>query len=748
MAKKNPAVAEVTEGIGVDKDATPDQAMLDEAAKSGAAAQAAAVDATTPEIDPEAQAPVVTEVVSAEGDAVPEAEHLGTPAPDGTEYLPAGERERLPAGAGVESKLHPIPSAPTARETKKAAKEAAAAARAARKTQSPSLKRLGPLGEKLPGAEHIIIYKRDDKGKKHAIETYDANDLSDSQGVAEFIITHLKKKYGDGDYPIVGVNAHGVEFDAGTIRVLNPEPEPELKQEMSPLVVLNQWLAKDAERREREVADLRSAIGRQPQVKDPIDTVEKVMGLQEKFGGPAKKENEGTMAALITSMSSQNQTMMKMMLEQQTRSSEQLLTILTSLRSNGPDPIMATLVAGLLEDRKSGKGDPLPPMPTPKDPVEELKTLAEVMVLLRPPESKGDGEFTKYLLMKAEKDAISPKEMIELIRGERGTDDFKRSFDNLGLMLTAMKTLKDHTGEGGGAGAGFWEALTQLAGNRDFAGAVSNAIRAKTAGAAGAAGPALPGQQHQILTAGAQEQQVVGQLQQRLEAVRARRVAIAEELAAEEEALDQDIAQMPNAHAPRVVPQPAETPPQAPAPAAAPVPAAVHVPPAAAAHAGVPVATPEQEAAVQRVAKRTGGRMPQLPSGIADHINALLEAPEEADLVERTIRMLFYLGDLEDWKVFSDTVMGLIREGDKENAFAFLSEFFNGLQDIGLVSPNLVVSVIQAFDTHFEMIVGMAQEAAANENAEAEEEEEFEDGEPEELPDEVDSEPEEPEPEQ
>lgn len=722
---KNPAVAEVAEGIGVDPDATPEEAALEEAAQAGAAAQAQAVDATTPPIDPETQAPTVTEVGG-----------TGEPPMAGdTPDQPVGGRQRLPQQPStVEQNLRNIPSTPTRRQTKKEAKEARATARDAKKTDSPGLKSLGGLGKKLPGAEHVKIYKRDDKGKLFMIDVYDANDLSQSQDVEDFVTAWLKPKFGPGEYPIVGVNARGEEFDAGSVRVMAPQQKPTPKPGITAMDVLNDWLMKDAERRERELAELRVTLAAKPQEKDPFETLGKALDLQKRVSGEASRENEGTMAALIASMSEQNQVMIRMMMEQQNKSSEQLLTILTALQgSKGPDPIMATLVAGLLEDRKKGGGDPLPPMPQPKDPAEELKTLAEVMVLLRPPEKEGDNEMLKYLLAKAEKESISPKEMIELVRGERGTDDFKRSFDNLGLMLTAMRTLKEHTGEAGAGASGFWDALAQLASNRDFAGSIASAIRAKSNAQLPGRHPvqALPGRQHPALTAGVQDQQAIQQMEERLRAIRAKRVAIAQELAAEEAALDQEIAQIPEPHQPRVRPDSRYTPHQPPvvtspsgqvSPAVPGAPTAVQVPPLAQVQPGAPVATPEQEAAVARAVQRTG-RYPQLPPEIANHVNALLEAADEAECVERVVRMLFYLAELEDWADFANTVMVLIREGDKENVFAFLSEFFNGLRDLGFMDQVLMDNVLKAFNNHFEMVVNMSREAA-----EVEEEPEGEEG--------------------
>jgi len=505
--------------------------------------------------------------------------------------------------------------------------------------------------------------------------------------------------------------------------------------------MFSDFLQKDHERREREIAELRSLLTRRPQEKDPFDTLDRAVGLQEKLGGASKKEAEGTMAALITSMSAQTQGMLRMMMEQQNRSNEQLLTILTTMGGNkGSDPILATLVAGLLEDRKKGGDAPLPPPPPQKDPADELKTMAEIVNLLKPDNSKSD-EFMKYLLAKADKETITTKEMLELIRGERGTDDFKRSFDNLGLMLTAMKTLKEHT-DGGGPSSGFWDAMTSLVSNPSFSSAVGNAIRQRTAdrmGAGASTAGALPGsQQHRLMSAGVQAQQEVQTLEQRVRAVQAKREALLRELVNEEEALDQAIAQAPRQHRPGV----AQSSPQAPAGPVARAPSPkpqphpqtasvaeepefVHVPPTAVAHAGVPTATPEQEAAAGRAVQRLG-RVPQLPDNIGDMINALVLAADESELVEQTINMIFGLGAHNDWVPFADTVVGLIREGDKDNALAFLGEFFNTLAEMGLIDGQLAQNVNAAFDRHFQTIMQMAQEAADSEGEEGEEEEELE----------------------
>lgn len=712
-SSKNSAVNQKLNDLKVDPQASPQEAVTKEAA-------AQSMDITAPEVDPETTPPDMTQE---EKEAQRDQERLDNAAQTQGKLLPMSGKS-----SGVEQKLQGTPAVPSPRETKQDDKEKVKAARESKKGDSPSMKRLGAIGKKMPGAEKVRVAKRGEDGELYVIRTYDANDLAQSETLEEFINTWLKPKYGSGTYSLVGVNAYGQEFDGGHIRCMGPkDSKPEQKPQadvvpgVSAMDVLNDYLKQSVERQEREVQRIQQMLSHRPEEKDPIDTVEKVMGLQEKMGGSAKKENEATMAALISSMAAQSQTTMKLMMEQQAKSNEQLLTVLSS--NKGPDPLMAILIKGLLEEKSSGGGDKMPPPLPPEDPIEKMKAMSEIMKNMRS-EDTSSAKLMEYALAKIDKDSFGPKDMIELMKGGQGTDDFKKSFENLSLMLGAMRNLKEHTGEGG-ASSGFWDALSSLVSNRDFASSVGNAIRAKTQNRVLQAPPPsyptrqLPASQQQAPPALVGEARVMQAQEQYLTNLRAKRQALENEIAAERRAIDELAAQQPNPHAPRVR-EAQPVPPQPVPPQVEPVKQAQIEDPAIqpvdvhtsnpGLQQGPPAATPEQEQAVQRTVERVG-RFPQMPPEISNHVNVLLEAEDEAGVVEAIINMLFYLSSLDDWEEFADTVMGLIREGDKNNAIEFLSAFFNGLQQVGFIDQSLRDKVLNSFSNQFEVITSMAQEA-------------------------------------
>lgn len=661
----NPAVEEAAARIGVDPDADGDQAMLDKAAEDGGeadAARAAAdeMDAAAddlPQVDPQEDPPEVEE----EEEADPKT------------------REKL------ESKRRPAP-VPSPRQTKKE-KQEERQLKANSKPQSPSTRRLGELGKKLPGAEHVKVEKRNARGKLAYVGNYRMADLSQSQSMETFIAEYIKPHFGAGEYQLTGIDAMGREFDGGTVEVLDPfnnaDPLPQKDQSSGLVDVVKQMI------RDRN----------QPQASvDPIEQLQRLLTVKQSLDqeDDDKKATEGgTVAAMISAMGQQSQASMDMMMTL-------LTTMLPLMMKKDEDPVQALLLAKLLDDNDKGSSAPLPPPLPPANPMADVLPIVQVLAeVMKPQQSDGDGltgVLMQHILNSQTANTLGPKDMVELfesMRGERGTDDFKKTMDNMGFLMNAIQALRAQTEPVQG---GFMDSVGQLFSNRDFSSALAGAIRTKTEARAAAAGLPAP-QQHRALPAGGDEE---AHYVDRAQRARQQRIEIARAAAeAEESALAVERATDPLQHRPRPArPEPGT------APAAPPV---VTSPPVAA-------KPTDPEAAVERVKERTGGKLPSLPPDIGDHINNMIAAEDAGATVESVIDMLFYLGRLEgtEWKQFAETVLHLMHQNDPVRSVAFLSQFLEGLREIGLVNAELVKKVLDAVHEHFEDIVAHLQAGATS----------------------------------
>lgn len=668
----NPAVDAVTESIGVDPGASPDQAALDEAAQAGGEAEAA-----------------LAAVEQAEADAA--AAEAELPDVDPAEDPPEVEEPDPKAEAALAAKRRPAPVPPPRMSKKEKQEERQAKLHS--KPQSPSTRRLGELGKKLPGAEHVKVEKRNARGRLAYVGNYRMADLSNSQSMETFIAEYIKPHFGAGEYQLTGIDAHGREFDGGIVEVLEPfqnaDPLPQ-KDSNSGMVDLVKTMLRDR--------------GHVPQT-DPIEQLQKLLTVKQSLDAEdedKKAAEGGTLAAMIHAMGQQSSQSMQMMVSL-------LTTMLPMMMKKDEDPIQAILLAKLLDDKDSkGSNAPLPPPLPPPNPVADMLPLVQMLAEVMRPQQQDSGGLQEvlmqHILQTQNQNTLGPKEMIEMfesMRGERGTDDFKKSLDNMGFLMNAIQALRAQTEPVQG---GFMDSVGQLFANRDFASSLAGALRAKT----DARTRALPpGATHRALPAGGGDEEA--EIVRRTEEIRRQRIEIAEaNLRAEEAALAQERMADPLQHRPRPArPEPGSA-------AAAPPPI---TPPAP-----QPVETPVEqspEAAVERVKARTGGKLPTLPPDIGDHINALVEAPDPPATVEATVNMLFYLGGLEgtEWRQFAETVLHLIHQNDRVRSMAFLDQFLNGLHDIGLISVDLVKKVNDAVHEHFEQIVAHLRQPPGEQQA-------------------------------
>lgn len=570
---------------------------------------------------------------------------------------------------------------PPPRETKTQERRERTEKAQAKNMQTPSKKRFGILGEKIPGAEHIKIHKRMDNGDLSYVGEYDANALSQSQDIEGFCNRYIKPSYGPGEYQITGVDAAGRSFDGGKVTLINPLSTPDLPpatvSAANPLALVQQMLERDATRRDQEIRALMSDR------KDPIQMLKEMHELQRDMAPPMPqlKPSEGNSNRGNDATATMMAGMFQMM-----------GTVLSvALQPKSPDPIMMALLNSLINNR-----------PEAVDPTKQLQTLSEVVKNLGGGGGGGkDDRFVELLLAERMKpsDVLG---LIEKVKAERGTDGLKKSMEDIGIMLGAVNQLRAHTEPG--TASGFWEAVTAVLGNPALASAIGSRVKQVTQPQQqGSAHMALPAQQQTRALPPPSTDPVV--LKARELAMRKMRI---EELEIEkrEKALGLTPPQQQQAAQPA---QAAQT-----APAEAQEPQAAET-------------APEQPAAPTEPVNT-------LPPNIAEHINAYLQAKDEGDIVQTTIEMIFSLAEDEKWKPYSEVIVGFILQSDRAKFMQYMASFVVSLRTMGLLEDSLARKIVETLHNNFDTVVKTVQEQLAaqgdndeGEDADGEEEEEEED---------------------
>jgi hypothetical protein len=633
--KENPAVDAAMQGLdldAVDESASEDMKALDDDAMGTA---------SIPEIDP------VTE----------------PSAPD-PEPKPSKPMQQILQPAEV-------PPPKLSKDEERAIKEAE---RQARLNQSPSTKKLGAIGALLPGAERVRISKRRDSGQKAYIGEYGLKDLQGAGSIEAFINRYIKPTYGPGEYPIEGVTAHGGIIQCQPVFIMEPvtDPVPQPGGTDSALAdLLRQQLASMSEQHAREIASLRDSVNHTPPPQDPIDTMQKLYSFQQEINPPKPEDN--SLGAAMQAMAQMNQANMQMMMGL-------FGTVMQTLgQKPAMDPVLGTILAKLLEDKKGGDSMPMMPPPPPPNPAQNLRELAEVAAILKG-DSSNDNKLLEYLLAKADQDRMSPKDVLQLVsevKGERGTDDLKKSLENLGIMMNAVQTLRQNTEGGGG---GWADAMAALFQNPSLGRIASSMV----GGRGGAAAAALPED-----TSMQERARIIQEKRLRLEE---RRLALAE-------------AQIEEAE------RPGRTPHQP------------HVPPAPQQHRqvteGIPVTIERQATAAQTVRQtpqHTVGNLPQFPDGIVDHVNELLGAQDGPERIQSFLSILVFLNQHEEWKALAQTILHHIHDGDPNQALPFTRTFLESLRDIQLIDDETVTATVNAMAEHFEEVVAHVRQLVADSN--------------------------------
>jgi len=511
--------------------------------------------------------------------------------------------------------------------------------RAKQNKGTPSTKRMGALGAKLPGAEHAKIHKRGEGGHLSLIGTVREKDMTRSQDMEAFVHEFMAPSYGPGLYQVTGVDAVGREFDMGIVDIAIPiGPSAPIvappAQDQSALGIIMKMMEQQGNQR-------------QPQA-DPIDGLMKLHQLKQQMEPGAPQKDNSTVLALIAGVTQVATTVLGVMMQ-----------------PKGPDPIMALLLAKMLEEKPRRDSDMgmMPPPPPAIDATEQLKNLAAVVTSLRGPEkSSGNDELIAYLL----KDRMTPADVLNLVnqvKGERGTDDFKKSMENVGIMLNAAGQIRAQTEPG--AGSGFWDAITAMLGNKELAGSVVQTMRGRQQGGE----PQLPSQQ-QPRALGAPPPNDPLVIQARANAEKRLRLEAAE-LELREKRLSE-------------------------------VQATITPPPQ------VEAKQLEQDEAQSTEAAPK--ERPKLPDNMGDFINAYLEAKTDEEYVEISVEMILSLGEHEDWKPYAEVILSFIANSDRARFLNYMASFLTAMRTVGLMQDELAHKVMKALAGNFPTLVEVVQQ--------------------------------------
>jgi len=588
----------------------------------------------------------------------------------------------------------------------------------------PSVKRMGgALAKKLPGAERVKIKKRLENGQLGLIGEYTAADLASCSDVEMFIMRFIKPKYGPGVYKLTGIDAAGNELEAGEIPVLDPI-EPSTSEGAMGLV---QQLIEQTQRQQREMMESRM---QQPAV-DLIGTLKGLQEVQANMTAQATQpQGDGGLASVMAVMI---QAMQQQAAAAQA-SQQQMTQLLVAAMQPREDPTMKLLLAKLVEERSSSSGSSaLPPPLPPSSPLEGLKEIVEVLAVVMGSGKKGHGDdeikdLLKAALTSKKEETLTPRETIQLMhemQASRGTDDFRKSMENMSMVMQVATNLKGQSE--GSSSAGFFDALSALFSNRDFAGSIANSIRAK-----------VDAQAH--ATRIAQEQALIRSRQQLLREARAGTPAAAVVPGTPAAPGVPGVAQRPQgtvvpmqragtvAQGPRIVQPPVQAPP---------APVVVMPPPAAPrvdmgggvelelsevdellraapandvtappVEATKPATTPAPVPEAAQPPRPAYPRIPKLPAQAGEHVQHIVHAKDDAELIERTVRMLIYFAEFPEWRPMTEMLLTMVQRGERDRAIVNVERVVTGLSAMAVMTPELARRITHVFGEHFDEIQG------------------------------------------
>ncbi len=538
------------------------------------------------------------------------------------------------------------------------------------------------IADKVPGAEKVKVFKVD-RGKKWFIDAYTKDDLSNHPDFESFLTQYVKEEHGAGEYVLVGVDSANREMELGTVRLRGGTKAATPDQ--GAFSIAQELIAQQQTRDADWLKRMEQTMQPQPQ-QDVLGLLTGVMDLNDRVNGKAGGGADAAAAAaatantqmleMMSSSGDKTMQMMMMMQQQQQAAAQQQMQMMMAMfaKPEKEDPVTKLLLAKLLGDGDIGGGGgsalPAPPPPPAQPNMVEMITAIGALLGSMGGDGGGDDEFKTFLqqmLVKQQDEGLSTKEVMQLLMkkdDKPGTDDFRSAVDNMAAIMNISNNMNRQ--QEGGPAAGLFDALAALFSNRDFAGSIAQTIRAKTDSSS-----TIENNQLQVARQRAA-------MQQRL------------------------LAQQQGRMAPgQPQPQPGQPQPGQPQPGQP-----VVTPPPQPQVPLQSVPQPQQTHATQQVAERAPAarQLPQVPANTYEHINALAAAKDEGELVGKTVTLLIYFSEFEDWRPFTEQVLSFARDGNKQGTLEYLHAFFSGLAGIHMIDASLGAKILGAVGAHFEVL--------------------------------------------
>jgi hypothetical protein len=532
------------------------------------------------------------------------------------------------------------------------------------------------ITDKVPGAEKVMVYQRRD-GKRWFVQEYSKDDLSTYANFESFLTRYVMPKHGPGEYDLVGVDGRGNNHELGQVRLLGDNSVVQSPE--NNVIGLVEKLMKDQRERDEKFLQ-RQASGNM----DPLQLLAGVMNLKKEM----EAETGGGMSSVFTKMldtsKESGNTMLTLMMAMMQQSQQQMTTMMTLLMQPREDPITKVLLTKLLSDGGlgGGGGAAMPPPPPPPPQMNMAEMLTALGTFIGPFVGGGGGgdeeykEMLKTLVLQSQAEKLGIKDLLGIVQqlkgeGGSGGTGFKDTIDNLAAVMNIAQNIARQNEPG--ASAGLWDALASLFSNRDFAGSIAQAVRLKMDAKAGTVEQRLQAEGQRILM----ERRLLEQEKARLLAAGG--------------TLPQGVTPLHQGA------QPVQQ------TAANGQPTGEHVPQTSAPrqNTGKPRATQAQiEEAAQREVQRTG-KVPELPPQTDEHINNIITAKDDAERVGKTVGLLMYFAEYEDWKPFCERILMLIRDGNRGEAMKWFSALFEGLTELGVYDARNIPPLLEVLNEHF-----------------------------------------------
>ncbi len=553
-------------------------------------------------------------------------------------------------------------------------------------TTSPSAKRLGEIGKKLPGSEHIKVRRRDARsGQMQHIGDYSIRDIPQAMDFESFLSAYVRPTHGGGDFYLSGVDARGREMDAGIIRLADVN-QPEEPQGNGMMDIMKMMMQREQDANQR-MMNLMS----NPRNADPIDQMHKVMGLKKEIEADVPSP-DGPMGAMVHAMNAQSQQSMQMFMsmQQQAQQQQQQMMALLAAGRNETDPMMAMLLAKM-DDKEKSSASAMPMPPPPPLPMGglDLNTLLPTLLTALPAivemfrKEDPSVAVLKELVIAKQSDGISTRDVIDLLTNKTGTDDFKAAAENMSMMLNIQGMMQDRMGGGGGFFDSIGSALGSLFSNGNFAGSLADNIQAsaeqKRLGVSEEDRSEFMALREKLM----QERQSLQRERLLMDAERKRLAAAADQATA------------PKAPEPRPETQ------------------------ATSEEEEQQQGEPEQEA-VARVKERTGGQLPEFPDELPEYLNRWLEgistgldeggdlaitAVNDAKLAEGVVNTFVFLFQVPTWQPLVGRLFEAVKDANREESLAMIKAFIQAFEGIGALDPAVGDEAFRVMDEHFDAVV-------------------------------------------